>query len=290
MAEMGKAMMGTGEAEGDRRALDAAEAAISNPLLDDVSMKGAKGVLINITGGYDMTLYEVDEAANRIRDDISSDEVNIIFGSTFDERLNGRMRVSVVATGIGGTAAIHPQSFQGLKQQPAVQPVSAAKQETVDTSFLNKPQASFSFAQAPLQSEMSHEIPQETQSFEQVATAPFGDSVITGNPQMQGQQDMQPDFHEHAFTRQQMEQPNQSPSLDARAPYQEEPQTAVAPEQPKRKPTSLFERFTSAARQKQAPSAPEPKVSKLSQEQSAPQQEADYLEIPAFLRRGGNGS
>jgi len=101
MAEMGKAMMGTGEAEGDRRALDAAEAAISNPLLDDVSMKGAKGVLINITGGYDMTLYEVDEAANRIRDEVDP-EANIIFGSTFDEKLNGTIRVSVVATGIGG--------------------------------------------------------------------------------------------------------------------------------------------------------------------------------------------
>jgi cell division protein FtsZ len=101
MAEMGKAMMGTGEAEGDKRALNAAEAAISNPLLDDVSMKGAKGVLINITGGLDMTLYEVDEAANRVRDDVDP-EANIIFGSTFDERLNGKVRVSVVATGIGG--------------------------------------------------------------------------------------------------------------------------------------------------------------------------------------------
>lgn len=101
MSEMGKAMMGTGEAEGDRRALDAAEAAISNPLLDDVSLQGASGILINITGGYDMTLYEVDEAANRIREEVES-EANIIFGSTFDERLNGRIRVSVVATGIGG--------------------------------------------------------------------------------------------------------------------------------------------------------------------------------------------
>ena len=102
MSEMGKAMMGTGEAEGDRRALDAAEAAISNPLLDDVSLQGASGVLINITGGYDMTLYEVDEAANRIREEVEAN-ANIIFGSTFDERLNGRIRVSVVATGIGGT-------------------------------------------------------------------------------------------------------------------------------------------------------------------------------------------
>lgn len=100
MSEMGKAMMGTGEAEGERRALDAAEAAISNPLLDDVSLQGARGILINITGGYDMTLYEVDEAANRIREEVDP-EANIIFGSTFDERLSGKVRVSVVATGIG---------------------------------------------------------------------------------------------------------------------------------------------------------------------------------------------
>jgi len=99
MGEMGKAMMGTGEAEGEKRAMDAAEAAIANPLLDDVSMKGARGVLINITGGMDMTLYEVDEAANRIRDEVDPD-ANIIFGSTFDEGLEGRMRVSIVATGI----------------------------------------------------------------------------------------------------------------------------------------------------------------------------------------------
>jgi cell division protein FtsZ len=99
MSEMGKAMMGTGEAEGERRAIEAAEAAISNPLLDDVSMKGARGVLINITGGLDMTLYEVDAAANRIREEVDSD-ANIIFGSTFDNSLQGRMRVSVVATGI----------------------------------------------------------------------------------------------------------------------------------------------------------------------------------------------
>src|SRR5580700_8331239 len=99
MSEMGKAMMGTGEAEGERRAVDAAEAAISNPLLEDVSMKGARGVLINITGGLDMTLFEVDEAANRVREEVDPN-ANIIFGSTFDEKLAGRMRISVVATGI----------------------------------------------------------------------------------------------------------------------------------------------------------------------------------------------
>lgn len=99
MTEMGKAMMGTGEAEGENRAIQAAEAAIANPLLDEVSMKGARGVLISVTGGMDMTLFEVDEAANLIRDQVEVD-ANIIFGSTFDEKLNGRIRVSVVATGI----------------------------------------------------------------------------------------------------------------------------------------------------------------------------------------------
>jgi len=99
MAEMGKAMMGTGEAEGEKRAVDAAEAAISNPLLDDVSMEGARGVLINITGGMDLTLYEVDEAANRVRQEVDPD-ANIIIGSALEDTLNGRMRVSVVATGI----------------------------------------------------------------------------------------------------------------------------------------------------------------------------------------------
>lgn len=107
MSEMGKAMMGTGEAEGERRALDAAEAAISNPLLDDTSMAGARGVLINITGGADMTLFEVDEAANRIRSEVEEDAY-IIFGSTFDETLNGRMRVSVVATGIDAESMVRP--------------------------------------------------------------------------------------------------------------------------------------------------------------------------------------
>ncbi len=99
MSQMGKAMMGTGEADGERRALDAAEAAIANPLLDDTSMKGAKGVLINISGGIDITLFEVDEAANRIRAEVD-DDANIMVGSAFDESLEGIMRVSVVATGI----------------------------------------------------------------------------------------------------------------------------------------------------------------------------------------------
>ncbi|MCA0300780.1 MAG: cell division protein FtsZ [Proteobacteria bacterium] len=108
MSEMGKAMMGTGEAEGQDRARVAAESAISNPLLEDHSMKGARGVLINITGGLDMTLHEVDEAANRIREEVDGD-ANIIFGSTFDANMQGRMRVSVVATGIAAMASQMPE-------------------------------------------------------------------------------------------------------------------------------------------------------------------------------------
>ncbi|GJE26321.1 cell division protein FtsZ [Methylobacterium organophilum] len=99
MRGMGKAMMGTGEASGEKRANRAAEAAIANPLLDDVSMKGARGLLISITGGADLTLYELDEAATRIREEVDSD-ANIILGATFDESLDGIIRVSVVATGI----------------------------------------------------------------------------------------------------------------------------------------------------------------------------------------------
>jgi cell division protein FtsZ len=99
MSEMGKAMMGAGQAEGENRAITAAEAAISNPLLDNSSMKGAKGVLINITGGSDMTLFEVDEAANRVREEVDPN-ANIIFGSAFNDGLEGKIRVSVVATGI----------------------------------------------------------------------------------------------------------------------------------------------------------------------------------------------
>jgi len=104
MDEMGKAMMGTGEASGENRAQEAAERAIANPLLDEISLNGAKGVLINITGGYDMTLFELDEAANVIRDKVDSD-ANIIVGSTLDPDMDGSIRVSVVATGIDASAA-----------------------------------------------------------------------------------------------------------------------------------------------------------------------------------------
>ncbi len=144
MLQMGKAMMGTGEASGEKRAIQAAEAAINNPLLDDVSMKGAHGVIINVTGGYDMTLFEADEACNRIRDEVDP-SANIIFGATFDESIEGNMRVSIVATGIdreakkgkifgggtntgGGLPKEQPQSANPLAERPQPKAESSAPQ------------------------------------------------------------------------------------------------------------------------------------------------------------------
>ena len=135
MCEMGKAMMGTGEASGEGRATQAAEAAINNPLLDDISMAGARAVLINVTGGMDMTLFEVDEAANRIRKEVDPD-ATIIFGTAFDDKLDGIMRVSVVATGINN------QTQSQLR--PAAAPISPAAGERSQTNTtLQNPLAGF---------------------------------------------------------------------------------------------------------------------------------------------------
>lgn len=127
MSEMGKAMMGTGEAEGETRAQDAAAAAISNPLLEEASLKGAKGVIINVTGGMDMTLYEVDEAVNMVREQVDQDAL-IVFGSAFSQDLEGKLRVSVVATGIeGGDMAI---DIPRPERTPVTeQPVEEASEE-----------------------------------------------------------------------------------------------------------------------------------------------------------------
>ncbi|MBL4612553.1 MAG: cell division protein FtsZ, partial [Emcibacter sp.] len=126
MSEMGKAMMGTGEAEGENRALEAAEAAISNPLLDEVSMKGANGILINITGGMDLTLFEVDEAANRIRAEVDPD-ANILVGSALNPELDGKMRVSVVATGMESDdmpRREEPRKTYSYDKRPEIEPKS----------------------------------------------------------------------------------------------------------------------------------------------------------------------
>lgn len=125
MDEMGKAMMGTGEASGDDRAVQAAEKAIANPLLDEISLHGAKGVLINITGGYDLTLFELDEAANIIREKVDPD-ANIIVGSTLDTTMEGTIRVSVVATGIDVTQAKGEMPVTRRKMSEPLSPSFAA--------------------------------------------------------------------------------------------------------------------------------------------------------------------
>ena len=125
MEDKGKAIMGTGEAEGEDRAVKAAEQALANPLLDDCSMRGAKGVLINITGGSDITLFEIDEAASRIKEEVDED-ANIIFGSSFDEALVGKIRVSIVATGIG----------EGKAAQPQPKPAAKIAQDYLKESFM----------------------------------------------------------------------------------------------------------------------------------------------------------
>ncbi len=149
MSEMGKAMMGTGEADGENRAVMAAEAAISNPLLDNSSMKGARGVLINITGGSDMTLFQVDAAANRIREEVDPN-ANIIFGSAYNAELDGKIRVSVVATGIDGRNAL-----TGLRTN------TADMQEQSQTSTPATPRQQEAFTQAAFEMQGAEEFEED---------------------------------------------------------------------------------------------------------------------------------
>ncbi|ABC91608.1 cell division protein [Rhizobium etli CFN 42] len=160
MREMGRAMMGTGEASGAGRALQAAEAAIANPLLDETSMKGAQGLLISITGGRDLTLFEVDEAATRIREEVDPD-ANIILGATFDESLEGIIRVSVVATGIDRAISeaaernFQPVAKPAIRPSAAVAPAAAAVQPA---PVMQAPKVSDPIAQTIRQVEMEREL------------------------------------------------------------------------------------------------------------------------------------
>jgi len=140
MDEMGKAMMGTGEAEGEERAIQAAEKAIANPLLDEISLRGAKGVLINVTGGHDLTLFELDEAANRIREEVDPD-ANIIVGSTLDAEMEGRMRVSVVATGIDATEAERDMPVPRRRMSEPLTPEAPAPEPVMPAAVTPEPLA-----------------------------------------------------------------------------------------------------------------------------------------------------
>jgi cell division protein FtsZ len=266
MSEMGKAMMGTGEAEGDRRAIDAAEAAISNPLLEDVSMKGARGVLINITGGPDMTLFEVDEAANRIREEVDP-EANIIFGSTFDDKLAGRMRISVVATGIDAEVL--------AQAKPVIQLVS-------DRGRTNGA-APVEPAAAPLPAVATEPAPAQADAIETAAVK--GGAFIVPRPvEVAGARPL-------AVTR-----PAVAPDAFAAAAMENGGRT---PQKPKARGASLFERVTGVARRSAGEAEPASRAGPLPAAQPRlgaldpadrlrPAKEEDVLDIPAFLRRQAN--
>ncbi|NQV82224.1 MAG: cell division protein FtsZ [Rhodospirillales bacterium] len=199
MSEMGKAMMGTGEAEGERRALDAAEAAIANPLLDDTSMKGAKGVLINITGGMDITLFEVDEAANRIRAEVD-DEAYIIVGSAFDPDLEGIMRVSVVATGIDINASqmalptmLHlaeqldsPNESRTLAVSRMEEPVARAIETEMESAPEPEPEMELEPEIGPIEESISESEPESELEFapEPVDEESLGEVAEVVEPEM----------------------------------------------------------------------------------------------------------
>ncbi|HEX6119912.1 MAG TPA: cell division protein FtsZ [Dongiaceae bacterium] len=192
MSEMGKAMMGTGEASGDNRAIAAAEAAISNPLLDEISMKGARGVLINITGGMDMTLFEVDEAANRIRDEVDPD-ANIIFGSTFDQSLEGKIRISVVATGIDAQSQTQPRPnsvYGNLTLVP--RPMQAAQSNGGDVGERAVARADSVYAGAMAAPAAAHAVAPQARpaGFGMVQTAKVAQPTMSAGQQPQSQPGM----------------------------------------------------------------------------------------------------
>ncbi len=275
MSEMGKAMMGTGEAEGDRRAIDAAEAAISNPLLEDVSMKGARGILINITGGPDMTLFEVDEAANRIREEVDPD-ANIIFGSTFDDNLSGKMRISVVATGIDAeaVAASRPAISLVGGREAAVAP---GARDAAAGSYA-RPMLTQNAAAAAADNEP---LPQAAAVAENAAVR--SGAFIAPKPADAGLARPIP-----------VTQPAVPPTAAARDP---------AP-RPKGRVPSLIERVTGVGRARQAAPAPDrpnhppvgpaakpaqPRLASLEpDDRPGSSKEEDLLDIPAFLRRQAN--
>ena len=273
MSEMGKAMMGTGDAEGDRRAIDAAEAAISNPLLEDVSMKGAKGVLINITGGPDMTLFEVDEAANRIREEVDP-EANIIFGSTFDETLSGKMRISVVATGIDAEAVT--QARPAISLVSSREAVAGAPLREATTGGYTQPVLTQNAA-APSAEGEGETVPAAAATAENAALR--GGAFIAPKPADAGPG---------------RPIPLTQPAIPITAPMRDS-----APK-PKGRVPSLIERVTGVGRarsplpeQQRQPIPPavkpaQPRLASLEPEDRPGSKEEDLLDIPAFLRRQAN--
>jgi cell division protein FtsZ len=272
MSEMGKAMMGTGEAVGDNRAIEAAEQAIANPLLDGVSMKGAKGVIISITGGDDMRLMEVDEAANHIRELVDPD-ANIIWGSAFNNDLDGKIRVSVVATGIGAEEVMPIPQPAKVFTFPAVRAAEPPRTEVAP-----EPELSPITLTAP--EEMMDEAPEAEPMAEEAADA---DELTLDAPMAdedEGEELLLDSVDMHA---EDMPEPTETPVAATRSWLTRE----ELPAEPEAKTGgTLFERMSNIAR-----GAAKAQVEE-SQEEEAPRMRTgttrDPLDIPRFLNRQNN--
>ncbi len=297
MAEMGKAMMGTGEDDGDRRAVGAAEAAISNPLLDDVSMKGARGVLINITGGLDMTLYEVDEAINRVRDEVDND-ANIIFGSTFDESMEGRIRVSVVSTGIDLEAGQMPSGgMTGGLSVVSDRSVPASSQP-VDRSPLTRPAAGA--VRSMPQQQPAPTVPATPPAAREAVAEPAVATAPIEPPRAERR--------DGAFIAPRpvsSPAPSATPGPEAADPFAEAEMANAPSGLEPRRGRNIFRRMTGLLREEDDKSVapkpaaqPEPEPQQPAQQRLSgldvgqrgplPSAEDDQLDIPAFLRRQAN--
>ncbi len=297
MREMGKAMMGTGEATGEHRAVQAAEAAISNPLLDDASMKGARGVLINITGSPDMTLFEVDEAANRIRDEVDP-EANIIFGATTDEGLDGTIRVSVVATGIDGTGIAHRPAAAPAAEE--AQPEAEAAGEPAEAEpFTLEPDMVMASAAEPQPQSQPH--PQQQS---QAAEPPR--AYAEAEPRRAPRPSIWSLFGGRGKQAASNRPPPRTPKRDdvfvppAPAVAPREPMSAESTVRPiesapppasnrntAARVTPMFEGANSGSRQSVPGASPKADKPEEPQQTGYPVSE-DVLEIPAFLRRQAN--
>ncbi len=275
MREMGKAMMGTGEAEGETRAKDAAEAAIDNPLLDDTSMQGAQAVLINITGGFDMGLMEVDEAANRIRQEVD-DNANIVFGSTLDESMNNRMRVSVVATGIDS-------ELQRVTDPivPGIGSVEASAEDgTADAASAEElPEA----AEDPDRDAAAAEESKEPAPMETAAKA------SEDSTEAEEREPVQKAAYGRPFRPEAGAPPRKTKLFSDPPAAAAEPETPAAPPTPQRR--GWFGLPGLLGRETQE-TAKEPSVLEVSIGSSnavpAPAEDDDQLNIPAFLKRQAN--
>ncbi|MDA9980175.1 cell division protein FtsZ [Yoonia sp.] len=308
MDEMGKAMMGTGEAEGENRAIQAAEKAIANPLLDEISLEGAKGVLINITGGYDLTLFELDEAANKIREKVDGD-ANIIVGSTLDPSMEGRMRVSVVATGIDAVARNMESPAPRRSMAAPLAPIAPAAQAAP---------APAPTQEAPVEVEAAAPVATERTLFEDLdvpaQTATYAPAAVAEPAPQAASNDLPPPAYTprpeptlteaDSFVAPRAPAPG-TPSLEALArlhaavgrvpngntqPQAARPAAAPAEaDKPRFGINSLINRMTGAQAESGAQHSgrAQPQVTALHQEPDQ-DEDQDKIEIPAFLRRQAN--